>query len=107
MAHTDVRHEGINPAFVGDRLQTVTALGYAVTYKASDWALRCETQDAIGDGTMPTRSGAAPLAEGGTAIKQQFRLPGFGHEKAYLDPTAQRTALYAIDKIAGKAKRPA
>ena len=62
----------------------------------------------MGDGTVPESSGKGPTGTcgGGDKIKQQFRLTGFGHEKAYLNPRAQEVTLYAITKITMLAKDP-
>jgi len=52
-----------------------------------------------------TFSRAAPLAQSGASIQQQFKLTGFDHEKSYKNSVAQRATLFAINKIAGTAKR--
>ena len=72
------------------------------------WELHCAKQDSVGDGTVPDSSGKAPTGTcgGGAKIKQQFRLTGFGHEKAYINPRAQEVTLYAITKITMLAKNP-
>ncbi|MEL1266431.1 hypothetical protein [Pseudoxanthomonas putridarboris] len=72
------------------------------------WRLRCSKQDGAGDGTVPFRSGAAPLQgvkEG--SIQQQFRLAGFDHEGSYKNAGAQQVTLYALVKIAASAKKQA
>lgn len=106
---SQVRMDGQTPEYVGGRTEVMThaspdGVGHSV-YETSHWELHCELQDGAGDGTVPLSSGAAPLAQGSTAVQQQFKLTGFGHEPAYKDATAQRTTLYAITKIAGRAKR--
>ena len=110
LAPAQVRMDGTTPEYVGGKTEVssyVTPMGGGVTvYDTSYWELHCELQDGAGDGTVPVSSGSAPLAQGGANIKQQFKLTGFGHEPAFRDATAQRATLYAITKIAGKAKRP-
>ena len=54
----------------------------------------------------PIGFASEPLAQGGAAIQQQFKLTGFGHEPAFKDGVAQRATLYAITKITGQARRP-
>jgi hypothetical protein len=68
--------------------------------------LQCAKQDGGGDGTVPISSGSAPRHLGGNAVKQQFGLKGFEHEGAYRNATAQIVTLYALQKIAGKARVP-
>lgn len=41
---------------------------------------------------------------GGVAIQQQLGIPGVEHEPAYHNTTARIFALYALQKIAAKAK---
>lgn len=102
-----LRMDGRSPEYVGGQLEVVSAIDYTYTYESSHWELHCEMQDGIGDGTVPHSSGAAPLAQGGTNVRQQFKLTGFDHEKSYKNATAQRTTLFAINKIAGTARRSA
>ena len=110
MTPQQVRMDGTTPEYVGGKTEVssyVTPMGGGVSvYDTSYWELHCEMQDGAGDGTVPLNSGAAPLAQGGTCVQQQFKLTGFGHEPAFKDGSAQRATLYAITKIAGKAKRP-
>ncbi len=110
MTPGQVRMDGSTPEYVGGKTEVSTFAtpdgGGATAYDTSYWELHCELQDGSGDGTVPLSSGAAPLAQGGTAIQQQFKLTGFGHEPAFKDGVAQRATLYAITKIAGQAKRP-
>jgi hypothetical protein len=73
--------------------------------QSSYWELHSPMQDGVGDGTVPLSSGSAPKRDGGAAVKQQFRMTGFGHEGSYKDPAAQKATLYAIAKIVGAAKR--
>lgn len=110
MTPKQVRMDGSTPEYVGGKTEfssysTPTGGGVTV-YDTSYWELHCELQDGAGDGTVPLSSGAAPMAQGGANIQQQFKLTGFGHEPAFKDGVAQRATLYAITKIAGKAKRP-
>ena len=99
---------GTNPAYVGGQTEVVTDLqGGAYTYDTSYWALHGDMQDGAGDGTVPTSSGAAPLSQGGGAVRQQFKLMGIEHEPAYRDATVQKVVLYSMAKIAGMAKKPA
>ncbi len=108
MAPSQVRMDGTNPSYVGGKTEVSSDLsGNAYVYQTSYWELHGDMQDGAGDGTVPQSSGAAPLKQGGAAIRQQFKLTGFGHEPAYQDATAQRAALYSITKIAGAAKKPA
>jgi pimeloyl-ACP methyl ester carboxylesterase len=105
-----VRMDGTSPEYVGGETQLKSSTsdvgGEGSMYDTSYWELHCEKQDGAGDGTVPISSGAAPLVQGGSSVQQQFKLTGFGHEPAFNDGTAQRATLYAITKIAGKAKRP-
>jgi hypothetical protein len=105
--HDDVRGAGSTPGYVGGQTEVNPSFGYGMpfVYESSYWELHCELQDGQGDGTVPRSSGAAPLTEGGSNIQQQFQLTGFGHEPAYNNAGAQRTSLFAINKIAGKARR--
>ena len=109
LGHGALRDEGSTPAYIGGKTEVIPSfgMGMASTYESSYWELHCELQDGAGDGTVPCSSGASPLAQGGGSIRQQFKLTGFGHEPAYHDLKAQRTTLYAINKLAGIAKRPA
>ncbi|KAB2913964.1 MAG: alpha/beta hydrolase [Dechloromonas sp.] len=108
LPHGDIRGAGSTPGYVGGGLEVSPSFEYgmASTYQSSYWELHCERQDGDGDGTVPKSSGAAPLAEGGGSIRQQFKLSGFGHEPAYKNEGVQRTSLFAINKIAGTAKVP-
>jgi hypothetical protein len=101
----DLRTDGTSPYYVGGQTEVSTFGGEMPTvYETSYWELHCEMQDGAGDGTVPVSSGSAPLKEGGGAIKQQFALTGFAHEPSYKNELAQRATLYAITKIAGRAK---
>jgi pimeloyl-ACP methyl ester carboxylesterase len=106
-----VRMDGTTPEHVGGATEFrsyASPMGGGVSiYDTSYWELHSSMQDGVGDGTVPVSSGAAPKRDGGAAIKQQFRLRGFGHEGSYKDATAQKVSLYAIAKIAGVAKRSA
>jgi pimeloyl-ACP methyl ester carboxylesterase len=106
MTDGQLRDAGLNPAYVGGQLKVMPSFGPVMpaTYEAGYWELHCELQDGIGDGTVPVTSGSAPLRFGAQSIKQQFPLTGFSHEGSYRNPTAQLVTLYAITKIAGKAK---
>lgn len=110
MSPSQVRMDGTNPEYVGGQTE-VTAVSYGAdssvsVQETSYWELYGEMQDGAGDGTVPTSSGAAPLVQGASAVRQQFKLAGFGHEKSYKDGTAQRATLYAITKIVGTARKP-
>lgn len=107
MKPTQLRVDGSSPEYVGGRLEVISAIDYTHTYESSHWELHCEMQDGVGDGTVPHSSGAAPLAQGGGSIRQQFKLIGFDHEKSYKNGVAQRATLFAINKIAGTARRTA
>lgn len=110
MEGRELRMDGTNPEYVGGQTEVTQvqygSVGGVSTYESSYWELHGEMQDGAGDGTVPTSSGAAPLAQGGNAIRQQFRLTGFAHEPAYKNNTARRAVLYAITKIVGTAKKP-
>jgi PGAP1-like protein len=104
-----VRDDGSNPLRVGGKAETVFTLGStyeagSTSFETSHWDLICAKQDGGGDGTVPVGSGAFPLRSGGEAIQQQFGLPDVKHEAAYRDETAQLVVLYALQKIASKAK---
>ena len=96
------------PEYVGgersakQRLLRCTGAALALQHKS----LEClRLQDGAGDVQCPyLRLSALRKAAN---IKQQFKLSGFGHEPAYHDAMAQRAVLYAITKLASKAKRPA
>ncbi len=68
--------------------------------------MQCVKQDGGGDGTVPISSRSVPRHLGGSAVKQQFGLKGFEHEGAYRNSTAQIVTLYALQKIAAKARVP-
>lgn len=106
------RTDGSNQIFVGGETKVITSVygpGMASTtvYDTSFWEFKCQKQDGRGDGTVPVSSGSAPCQIAPGNIKQQFALPGFGHEGSYQNPTAQITTLYSITKIAAEAKLPA
>jgi hypothetical protein len=101
-----LRGTGGNPSYVGGKTEVGFGFPFPKIYDTSYWELHCDTQDGVGDGTVPLSSGASPLHQGGDCIQQQFKLTGFGHEDAFKNDSARRATLYAIDKIAGKAKRP-
>jgi pimeloyl-ACP methyl ester carboxylesterase len=109
LAHGDIRRAGATPGYVGGQTKVMPNYfgGMPVVYETSYWELHCEKQDSFGDGTVPARSGAAPLAECRGAVCQQFQLDGFAHEPAYKNAMVQQASLYAINKIVGKAKVPA
>lgn len=109
MGFDGVRDDGSNPLRVGGKTETVLTLGDTygagpTSYETSHWDLICAKQDGGGDGTVPVSSGAFPLHSGGEAIQQQFGLPDIKHEPAYRNETAQLVVLYALQKIASKAK---
>jgi pimeloyl-ACP methyl ester carboxylesterase len=107
MSPTQVRMDGTNPGYVGGHAEVSSDWqGNTSVYETSYWELHGDMQDGAGDGTVPTSSGAAPLAQGGGAIRQQFKLTGIEHEPAYRDATVQKVVLYAMAKIAGTAKKP-
>jgi pimeloyl-ACP methyl ester carboxylesterase len=106
MATTQVRMDGRSPEYVGGGLRFQYAGEGVSSYESSYWELHCEMQDGAGDGTVPKSSGAAPMEQGGAAVRQQFKLKGFGHEPSFKDATARMATLYAINKIAGTATRP-
>ncbi|CAE6917221.1 hypothetical protein R69927_06359 [Paraburkholderia domus] len=99
-----VRDDGNNPLHVGGGIAVLPSLESPNVVNTSYWDLVCAKQDGGGDGTVPVSSGAFPLHSGGASIKQQFGLTGIEHEPAYQDHTAQLVTLYALQKIASKAK---
>jgi pimeloyl-ACP methyl ester carboxylesterase len=105
MEHGQVRQDGSATAYVGGGPQ-IAPFEETAPYQASYWELHCELQDCAGDGTVPAVSGASPREKGGGNIKQQFALKGFSHDAAYKDENARRAALYAITRIAARAKTP-
>ncbi|MFT3721023.1 hypothetical protein [Pseudorhodoferax sp.] len=112
MTPQQTRTDGNNVALVEGKAEFVTNYAGPMSvnttrYDTSFWELTCRKQDAKGDGTVPTRSGAAPARASGSSIQQQFALTGFGHEASYKNSTAQITTLYSITKIAAKAHLPA
>ncbi|NYE59792.1 pimeloyl-ACP methyl ester carboxylesterase [Duganella sp. 1224] len=106
--HNMVRESGKNKIFVGGATEVQSTYGpfggSVVTYDTSFWEIQCAMQDGRGDGTVPASSGMAPRRDGGSHIRQQFRLHGFSHEPSYKDPTAQRVTHYAITKIVALAQ---
>jgi pimeloyl-ACP methyl ester carboxylesterase len=107
-SHKELRTDGSNSLYVGgEHIVNTTLRGDSpvlVTRETSFWDVRCSNQDSSGDGTVPTRSGRAPRADGGQSILQQFELEGIQHEPAYKDyPLAQQVAYYAITKLAALA----
>jgi hypothetical protein len=57
-----------------------------------------------GDGTVPACSGEAPLAQGGSSVKQGFRLDGFDYQGAYDNERVRQATLYSIGKLLQQAK---
>lgn len=49
-----------------------------------------------GDDTVPACSGEAPNVQGGSNVKQSFRLTGFKHQAAYDNDAVRQVTLYAI-----------
>ena len=112
MSSAQTRMNGTNPGYVGG--QTKYAPNYSAfgggaptVYETSYWELHCDMQDGAGDGTVPKSSGAAPVAQGGAHVNEQFQISGIEHEPTYKSGAAQITTLYAITKILGQAKMPA
>jgi len=101
MGFDEVRDEGKNPLRVGGQLEVFPG---AQVVNSSYWDLVCAKQDGGGDGTVPASSGAFSLRSANALIQQQFGLTGIEHEPAYRDPTARFVTLYALQKIAAKAK---
>jgi hypothetical protein len=99
-----VRDDGSNPLHVGGGLTVVPGVEGPNVVDTSYWDLVCAMQDGGGDGTVPASSGGFPLRSGGASIQQQFGLTGIEHEPAYHNRTAQLVTLYALQKIASKAK---
>ncbi len=110
LVHQAVRTNGSNNLFVGGRsMVTTSARGDSSTayvQELSHWEIRCSGRNSTGDGTVPSISGRAPRAFGGSSVLQQFELPGVEHEPAFRDfPLAQTVAYYAITKLAALADR--
>lgn len=105
MGFADVRDDGSNPLYVGGKKEVIPVPGtYASTLESSYWELVCGKQDGGGDGTVPISSGAFPLHSGGDAIQQQLGIAGVEHEPACHQSSTRTFALYALQKIAAKAK---
>jgi hypothetical protein len=105
--HSEVRESGGNPIYVGGKTEyaaSMTAMGGGTSYETAFWEIACGKQDGKGDGTVPASSGAAPRANAGGNVRQQFRLTGFSHEPAYKDPIAQTVTHYAITRLASLAR---
>jgi pimeloyl-ACP methyl ester carboxylesterase len=104
----EIRDDGSNPLLVVDPLGYGSNKGISkeIAYNAAFWRLECAKQDGGGDGTVPSSSGTYPLHSGGAAIQQQFGLTGFDHEGAYRNDGARIVTLYALHKIAAKARVP-
>ena len=83
---------------------SMTATASGTFYETAFWEIVCGKQDGKGDGTVPASSGAAPRANAGGNLRQQFRLTGFSHEPACKDPIAQTVTHYAITKLASLAR---
>lgn len=112
MSPQQTRTDGSNTLYMGGKAEFKTTymglMGASTSiYDTSFWELTCRKQDAKGDGTVPTRSGAAPARTAPGNVQQQFALTGFGHEASYKNATAQIVTLYSITKIAAKARLPA
>lgn len=109
LPHGGIRGEGSTPEYVGGRPEMTPTYGHGTpyVYQTSHWELHCLLQDGKGDGTVPQSSGAAPLKESKSHVRQQFRMTGFGHEPAYKNTDVQQASLFSINKIAGSAKVPA
>ncbi|QYJ24349.1 hypothetical protein KYT87_14640 [Achromobacter sp. ES-001] len=115
--HTDVQHRGRAIVRVGPH----SALGRAsVKFVGdtstphdpgpriySDWELHCGMQDGVGDGTVPTSSGRAPIdqVERGE-VREQLKMQGFDHEGPFHDERVQLVTLQWVLKIAAQAKKP-
>lgn len=108
LPHGDIRNAGSTPEYVGGRPEMTPTYGHGTpyVYQTSHWELHCLLQDGKGDGTVPQSSGAAPLKESKSHVRQQFRMTGFGHEPAYKNTDVQQASLFSINKIAGSAKVP-
>jgi len=107
MPTTDVRMDGRTPELVGGATRIETGpRGSGSVVETSYWELHGEMHDGSGDGTVPTSSGSAPLSAAAGSVQQQFKLTGFDHEGSYESGTARLATLYAITKVAKKAKRP-
>lgn len=57
-----------------------------------------------GDGTVPACSGDAANMQGGSNVKQSFRLTGFEHQAAYDNEAVRQATLYSIAMLLQKAK---
>lgn len=105
MGFHDVADNGRNPLPVGGHPAPVGPYASVPIRTPVHWYLRCDRADGDGDGTVPVRSGAAPLRRDRQGcIRQQFRLSGFDHEGSYKHASAQQVTLYALVKIAATAK---
>ncbi|PPA72767.1 alpha/beta hydrolase [Achromobacter spanius] len=112
--HTDVQHDGRTIIHVRSRSALNNASPSYVdgtstpgkpTY--SNWEIHCAMQDGVGDGTVPTSSGRAPIdqAERGE-VREQLKMQGFDHEGPFRMEQVQLVTLQWILKIAAQAKKP-
>ncbi|WMD19593.1 hypothetical protein RAS12_23685 [Achromobacter seleniivolatilans] len=111
MTMADVRDSGSSPQYVGGKRieQEVRTKGdwYVQTKEISHWELHCAMQDGSGDGTVPVSSGKAPAMQAREGqVQAQIKATGFDHEGSYGVALTRHITLYALIKIAAKAKRP-
>ena len=105
MGFHDIADNGRNPLPVGGHPAVSGPYSSVQIRTPVHWYLRCSSQDGDGDGTVPVSSGSAPLRRDRRGnIRQQFRLSGFEHEGSYKHADAQQVTLYALIKIAAKAR---
>ena len=57
-----------------------------------------------GDGTVPACSGEAPNLQGGSSVKQSFRMQGFEHQDAYNNELVRKATLWGIGKLLEQAQ---
>ncbi|CUJ52119.1 lipase/acyltransferase domain-containing protein [Achromobacter kerstersii] len=110
-----VRYDGRTPAYVGGKTVTgydprnpFAATARPAELEYSEWELHCEMQDGSGDGTVPTSSGRAPIAQARNGqVREQLQMRGFNHEGPFRDSLVQLITLQWILKIAAQAETPA
>jgi hypothetical protein len=110
-----VRYDGRTPAYVGGKTVTgydprnpFAATARPAELEYSEWELHCEMQDGSGDGTVPTSSGRAPIAQARNGqVREQLQMRGFNHEGPFRDSLVQLITLQWILKIAAQAEKPA
>jgi len=111
MEHEKVPLHGSNPEHIAGPPKVLpTPRGPVVVESASTW-LRLNSAQDLGDGTVPSASGAYPADPTRSAnvqqcVKQFFEVSGIEHEPAYQKLIPQHITAYAIAKIAAALPLP-